>query len=412
MRIRNFLFIIILVLIFGIASNVSARSYSFYVDTTCEPDEEDCYKTLDEALDKVDGDKTTASDTVDLNICNASVSISHSYTINGKLKFVIDDVPNDNKFEFNGNNNTITTGKYIEVTGNAEVTISNLNIRDTLADANNGSFTLGIYSQIVTLNSVSVASLKYDGILAGYANSEYDLDGIQVSGAEVGLDYYGKVLTINNGTFDDNTFGFYLGGSETTITNSKINSISAYDGAKVSVDSSNTLVENPLKFYINNTNYDEFSGIDLDENFVISFDVDSEIEMDLVKESNITIDKKNNKIDIFKLFNGIEDFEVGSVEWSTTDSNIVKIENGYAVLVKSGDATVSGTIPGTKVKLSVNFKVKDAKDDTFAGKVKNIVSNPKTYSTMFIVWLLVFVIATTLIVYNKRRKELAQKDVI
>ena len=412
MKGRSYLLIIISIMIFSFAFEVNAKNFSFYVDSTCEVNEEDCYRTLDEAFEKVEGEATSANDVIDLNICNDNISISHSYTINGKLKFVIDDVSNENKFEFNGNNNTITTGKYIEFTGNSELTISNLNIRDTLADANNSSFTLGFYSQHVNLNSVSVTSLKYSGIFGGDNLSEYDLDGVQVSGAEVGIDYLGKTLNINNGTFDDNTFGFFIGASETTITNSKINSISAYDGAVVNVDNTNTLVDNPLMIFANNNDYDGFDGIDLDENFVISFSRDSKIKMNLVKESNAVIEKNSSKIDILKLFNGVVDLESSNVLWTTTDSNVVKIDDGFAVLVNEGEATVAGTIPNTEVKLSVNFKVSEEKDKSLKGTIKNIVSNPKTYSTLFIVWLLVFVVVTTTIAYTKRKKEVEAKDII
>lgn len=412
MKGRNYLLLIISIMIISFTFNVSAKSYSFYVDSTCQIKEADCYQTLDDALEVVNGDKTSAEDTIDLNICDPEVSFSHSYTINGKLKFVIDDVSNDNKFTLNGNNNTITTAKYIEFTGNAEMTISNFNVKDTLADARNSSFTLGLYSQYVTLNSVSVISLKYMGIYAGDNLAEYEMDGVQVSGAEVGLDYFGKSLNINNGTFDDNTMGFTIGGSETTITNSKINSIKAYDGADITIDSSNTLVSNPIILFADDDANVDHSDIDFDENFVISFTRDSKIVMNLVKDSDVVLDKKNNKIDVFKLFNGIKDIELDSVAWTTTNDKVAKIQDGYVILQGSGEATVSGTLPNSNIKLSVNFRVKDEKDNTFTGKIKNIVKNPQTYSTLFIVCLLGFVLVTTIVVYNRRRKEIELKDVI
>ena len=134
--------------------------------------------------------------------------------------------------------------------------------------------------------------------------------------------------------------------------------------------------------------------------------------MNLVKDSDIVFDKKNNKIDIFKLFNGVKEIELDSVVWTTTNEKVAKIQDGYVILQSSGEATVSGTIPNSDIKLTVNFRVKDDKDNTFAGTIKNIVNNPKTYSTLFVVCLLSFVLVTTIIVYNKRRKEIELKDII
>lgn len=411
MRGRNYIFTLIIIMIFSFSFNVCAKEYDFYIDSTCTKNDKECFTSLDSALELVDGDKTKSSDTIDLIIIDSEVSFSHSYTINGKLKFVIDDVGNKNTLTFNGNNNTITTNKYIEFTGNAQLNISNLNIKDSLADAREDSFTLGIYSQVVNLNSISVSSLKYMGIMAGQNGSDYDFEGVQVSGAETGIDFYGKNFNINNCTVDDNTIGFSIGGSEGLISNSKINSIRSYDKAIVKVDSSNTLVDNPLKFFVND-NKSKYLDIDLDNYFVISNEKDSIVKMDLIKDSNIVINDKNNKIDILKLFNGIEEVSLDNIVWKSSNDKIISIKDNYVLLLKEGDAKVSGVIPFTNTKLTVKFHITKERDKSLLGTIKYIISNPKTYSLLFIMWLIVFVITCTILSYNKRRHELELKDII
>ena len=407
---KNRLLLILIVFVFFIGFNVQAKDYNYYIDTTCGTDEEDCYKTLDEALETVKDDKTTANDGVYLNIIDNSGSISKSYTINAKLKLVIDDVPN-RKFEFNGNNNTITTGKYIEITGNSEVTLSNLNIKDTLASAENSSFTLSINNSVVSLNSVSVNSLKYMGIMAGETGSDFDMDGVQVSGAEVGIDFFGKTFSINNSTVDDNTIGFSICAEEANILNSKINSIRAYDNTIVNVDSNNTLVNKELMFLMKDDN-EAYQNVDLDKYFVISSDSTSKIKMKLVKNSDIILNKKNNKVDIFKLFNGVADIEANNVEWNSSNEEVASIKEGFVILKMEGEATVSGLIPNTDTTLSVNFRVSNEPDNSFGGKVKTIVSNPKTYSSIFILSLFVLVITGTLIIYKKSKNDMNKEEVL
>ena len=407
---KNRLLLILMVSVFFVGFNVQAKDYNYYIDTTCGTDEEDCYKTIDEALETVKDDKTTANDGVYLNIIDNSGSISKSYTINAKLKIVIDDVPN-RKFEFNGNNNTITTGKYIEITGNSEVTLSNLNIKDTLASAENSSFTLSINNSVVSLNSVSVNSLKYMGIMAGETGSDFDMDGVQVSGAEVGIDFFGKTFSINNSTVDDNTIGFSICAEEANILNSKINSIRAYDNTIVNVDSNNTLVNKELMFLMKDDN-EAYQNVDLDKYFVISSDSTSKIKMKLVKNSDIILNKKNNKVDIFKLFNGVADIEANNVEWNSSNEEVASIKEGFVILKMEGEATVSGLIPNTDTTLSVNFRVSNEPDNSFDGKVKTIVSNPKTYSSIFILSLFVLVITGTLIIYKKSKNDMNKEEVL
>ncbi len=412
MKGRSYLLLIISIIIFSFCINVSAKDYAFYIDSTCTKADKDCFHNLDEALELVSGDKTTSSDHIYLNICNSSISFSHSYVINGHLKFVVDDVGGENVFELNGNNNTITTGKYIEFTGNSTLNLSNFNIKDTLADANPGSFTLAIYSQYVNLKSVSVSSLKYMGILGGDNLSEYDLDGVQISGAETALDYYGKSLNINNGTFDDNTMAFMLGKSETNITNSSINSIRVYEGANVTIDETNTLVENPLKLFVNDNPKLSHDDVDFDEFFIVGYDKISKVNMDLKKDSDIVLDKDNNKIDIFKLFNGVSDINIDKVKWSSSNTKVASIKDGYVLLKDEGEAKVSGVIPYSNIKLTVNFRVQEEKDTSLLGTINSILNSPKSFSTLFISFLMLIVIVGTILISNKRRKELKYKDVI
>ena len=407
---KNRLLLVLLVITFFVGFNVQAKDYTYYIDNTCGIDEEDCYKTLDEALETVKDDKTTASDGVYLNFIDNTASISKSYTINARLKFVIDDVPN-RKFEFNGNNNTITTGKFIEITGNSEITLSNLNIKDTLASAENYSFTLSISNNIASLNSLSVTSLKYMGIMIGDTNSEYELDSVQVSGAEVGIDYLGKTFSINNSTIDDNTMGFTISCEEANIVNSKINSIRAYDNTIVNVNSNNSLPNKELMFLMKDDS-EGYLDVDLDKYFVVSSDSSSKIKMKLVKDTDIILNKKNNKIDIFKLFNGVVDVEASNVEWKSSNEEVASIKDGFVILNRDGEATVSGLIPNTDTTLSVNFRVSNEPDNSFGGKVKNIVSNPKTYSSIFVLSLFVLVITGTLLIYKRSKLDMNKEDIL
>ena len=409
------LFLILLSFIFCLNINVMAKEFNFYVDTTCGADEEDCYKTLDEAFSAVADDKSSFGDDISFIVIDSNVEISHSYVVNGHLKFVIDDVENDNKFEFNGNNNTITTGNYVEFTGNSELSISNLNIKDTYASANYDSNTLKIENDVVSLNCVSVVSLKYTGLLAGSSDySEYDLDSVQVSGAEVGIDFFGKNLSIIDSTFDDNTIGFNIEDAEASISNSKINSIYSKHGAKVTVSSNNTLPKKPLYFIKLATKgpASDFDTIDPDDYFIIAFDSDSSIKMALEQTSEVVLTEKNSKVDIFKLFNGIENYNVEDIEWTTSDQNVASIKDGFVILLREGEATVKGDIPNTDVSLSVKFVVSNPPDNSIGGKIKNVVTNPKTYSTLFVFWLMVFVITCTLLVYRKRKLEVTEENVI
>ncbi len=410
MNFRNRLFILLVVVLFSFSFNVYARDYCVYIDTTCEVDEEDCFKTLDEGLTAYSGDKLAETDSVSFVMIDKEASISKSYSLKGSIKFVVDDVE-DYNFQLNGNHNTITVDNNITFTGNSKLNISNLNFKDNIADASNGSFTLCFMSDIVNLNSISVISLKYMGIMGGSNLSHYKLDSVQVSGAETGLDYLGEELDVTNSTFEDNTMGFAISSPNCTITNSKINSIRAYENSIVNIDKTNTLVNNPLMFFVKD-DHDEYLDVDLDKYFVVSTDTSSIVKMNLVKDSDIVIGKNGNKIDIFKLFNGVNNISLDTVSWTSSNEKVASIKDGYVILNDKGEATVSGKIPNTDTTLTVNFKVSKEEKNSFVSNVKSIVTNPKTYSNLFLLFMFVVVISGTLIVFNNRRNIIEEKDII
>ena len=107
--------------------------------------------------------------------------------------------------------------------------------------------------------------------------------------------------------------------------------------------------------------------------------------MDLVKDSNIVINDKNNKIDILKLFNGIEEVSLDNIVWKSSNDKIVSIKDNYILLLKEGDAKVSGVIPFTNTKLTVNFHITKERDKSLLGTIKYIISEPKTYSLLFVI---------------------------
>lgn len=410
MTFRNRLFILLVVVLFSFSFNVYARDYCVYIDATCEEKEADCFKTLDEGLNEYSGDKLAETDSVSFIMIDKEASISKSYTLKGSIKFVVDDV-DDYNFQLNGNHNTIIVDNNVTFTGNSKLNISNLNFKDNIADASNESFTLCFMSDIVNLNSISVTSLKYMGIMAGSDLSHYKLDSVQVSGAETGIDYLGEELEVTNSTFEDNTMGFVISSPKCTITNSKINSIRAYDNSVVNIDKTNSLVKNPLMFFVKDDN-DEFLDIDLDKYFVISTDSSSKVKMNLVKDSDIVINKSGNKIDIFKLFNGVNNVNLDTVSWTSSNEKVASIKDGYVILNDKGETTVSGKIPNTDTTLSVNFKVTKEEKNNFVSNVKSIVTNPKTYSNLFLLFMFVVVISGTLIVFNNRRNIIEEKDII
>ncbi len=287
---------------------------------------------------------------------------------------------------------------------------------------------------VVTLKNLNLypdytyqCNSEQKGMCAGvYMGANSMIDNVTINSQYAGLELVkGTINTINKYTFNGDNFAVVVSGySQTfplnsiTITNSKLAncncSIGIYDygmdvaksfdvrSAKarriaftnynVKIDSSevncakygadsSSFATNPTIYFTANNDWKAAinRGTDFNSFANIVEGYNSKVVIDMEKKDTI---KLSSKVSLQNYFDELKDVNPGDIQWRVADPKILKIENGKVIPLRIGTTTVTATYKNNNY--SIEFRV------TALPNVKEVISNPKTGASIFLVVALLF----------------------
>lgn len=409
----TFLFLLILY-----PSSVKAADYSYNVCNKCT------YKTLDKAIEEINNNTYNEMDNITIKLSEEEYSIDNNINIDKNINFNIIGIDIE-KTRIKVNNNINFSN------------LNNINIKNIsfIGSSNETNF---YFKNINNLNIRGVNYLGFNNsdnlMIVESTNTSLDKVSIKESNCLYGLEIHNKNnenINITNSDFSGVSNGVYIIGSSnsnaqvnidnTTLNNEEFSIISNITSSGEKINNNNykyriaklgyidSLVDTSLANYINVTNskitgVKASSGNSTDRNIIYidssnMWFKDIKIEKDdfsyiyydnLIKKiATMEVNGEKTLNDIF----GIK-FDDNTL-WDITDNEILKIEDGKIIGLKTGIS---------KIKARNNLDVYDLE--------VTVINNPKTVSTVYITIVIVLLVSfgTGIILTIKDNKDKNSKE--